>query len=128
MGSKAVTPSKNSRNKILNPHKHLHIIGRKSTKFRMNLMKCVVGLCQKWSNKNSKTKCTFSYHRKKVYKVSNESDERCKMSCGEIRSRTDGRMDGRNNAHTVKGHFYIHPPSTPGDNKDLITASKNDAG
>ena len=28
----------------------------------------------------------------------------------ETRSRTDGRMDGRNNAHMVKGHFYSPPP------------------
>ena len=32
---------KNSRIKILNPYAHLHIIGRKSTKFQINPMKDV---------------------------------------------------------------------------------------
>ena len=29
---------------------------------------------------NSKSICTFSYHRKEVYKIFNESDERCRRS------------------------------------------------
>ena len=33
--------TKNSRIKILKPHAHLHIIGRKSTKFQMTPMKDV---------------------------------------------------------------------------------------
>ena len=36
-----------------------------------------------YSIENSKTICTSSYHRKKVYKVSNESNERCRRSCGD---------------------------------------------
>ena len=35
---------KNSQIKIPKPHAHLHIIGRKSTKFPMNLMKDVEGV------------------------------------------------------------------------------------
>ena len=37
----AITPSK-----ILKPHAHLHIIGRKSTKFQMNPMKDVGGVAE----------------------------------------------------------------------------------
>ena len=109
MGDNAI---KNSRIKILKPHAHLHIIGRKPTKFQMNPMKDVGGVAETrswlakfksaWAinpskiveSKFSKTICTSSYHRKKVYKISGESDERCRRSCG------DGRTDGQNNAHT----------------------------
>ena len=38
-----VTPSKNSQIKILKPHAHLRITGRKSIKFQMNPMEDVVG-------------------------------------------------------------------------------------
>ena len=37
---------KNSRIKILKPHAHLHIIGRKSTEFQVNLMKDVGGVAE----------------------------------------------------------------------------------
>ena len=37
---------KNSRIKILKPHAHLHIIGRKSTKFQVNPMKDVGGVAE----------------------------------------------------------------------------------
>ena len=37
----------------------------------------------KWSNQNAKTTCTSLYHRKEVYKISSESDERCRKSCGD---------------------------------------------
>ena len=37
---------KSSRIKILKPHAHLHIIGRKSTKFQVNPMKDVVGVAE----------------------------------------------------------------------------------
>ena len=37
---------KNSRIKILKPHAHLHIIGRKSTKFQVNSMKDVGGVAE----------------------------------------------------------------------------------
>ena len=40
MGNNSV---KNSQIKILKPHAHLHIIGRKSTKFQINPMKVVGG-------------------------------------------------------------------------------------
>ena len=41
-----ITPIKNSCIKILKPHAHLHIIGRKSTKFQINLMKGVGGIVE----------------------------------------------------------------------------------
>ena len=43
MGDKSV---KNSRIKILKPYAHLHIIGRKATKFQMNPMKVVGGVAE----------------------------------------------------------------------------------
>ena len=112
----AIIPSKKS-NPNSKPHAYLHIIDRKSTKFQMNPMKDVGGVAEtrSWlakfksawaitpSNKNSKTTCTSSYHKKKSY-ISSESDERCRRGCGDkisrTEGRTDGRTDGRNNAHT----------------------------
>ena len=43
MGDKSV---KNSVIKILKPYAHLHIIGRKSTKFQMNPVKVVGGVAE----------------------------------------------------------------------------------
>ena len=43
MGDNSV---KNSRIKILKPHAHLHIIGRKSTKFQVNPMRDVGGVAE----------------------------------------------------------------------------------
>ena len=43
LGDKSV---KNSRIKILKPYAHLHIIGRKSTKFQVNPMKDVGGVVE----------------------------------------------------------------------------------
>ena len=43
MGDNSV---KNSRIKILKPHVHLHIIGRKPTKFQVNSMKDVGGVAE----------------------------------------------------------------------------------
>ena len=40
-------------------------------------------LQQKRSNQNSKTTYTSAYHRKQVYKISDESDESCKRNCGD---------------------------------------------
>ena len=122
---------KNSCIEILKPHAHLHIIGRKSTKFQVNPMKDVGGVAEtrSWLSKvksewaitpskivesNSKTTCTSSYHRKKVYKISSESDERYRRICGDKISRTAGRTDGKTDGithtWTDEGHFYS-PPS-----------------
>ena len=95
--------------KILKPHVHLHIIGRKSTKFQMNPMKKVGGVVEKrswlakfksaWAITSSKiVKSKFLnykhiFHRKKVYKILSESDERCR-SCGDKISWMDRWMDG----------------------------------
>ena len=46
MGDNSV---KNSQIKILKPHAHLHIIGRKSTKFQVNPMKDVGGVVDGWT-------------------------------------------------------------------------------
>ena len=43
MGNNSV---KNSSIKNPKPHAHLHIIGKKSTKFQMNQMKAVVGVAE----------------------------------------------------------------------------------
>ena len=43
MGSKSI---KKRQIEILKPHAHLRIIGRKSTKFQMNLMKSVEGIAE----------------------------------------------------------------------------------
>ena len=75
-------------------------------------------------NLYSKTTCTSSYHRKKVYKISSESDERCRRSCrekisqmtGQMDGKTDGRTDGITHTQMDKGHFYSPPPPTSGDN------------
>ena len=60
---------------------------------------------------NSKTTCTSSYHRKKVYKISSESDERYRRIYGDKISRTDGRpdgrKDGRNNAHMDRRGSFL---------------------
>ena len=51
----------------------------------------------------------------KAYKISSESDERCRRSCGDKISRTDGWKDGwkdgRNNAHTDGRESFLLPPS-----------------
>ena len=44
-----VNSIKNSQIKILKPHAHLHIIGGKSTRFQVNLMKDVDGVAEKRS-------------------------------------------------------------------------------
>ena len=76
MGSNS---NKNSQIKILKPHAHLCIIGRKSTKFQMNPMKDVEGV----EETRFLTYSTSSYHSKKVYIISNESNERCRRSFGD---------------------------------------------
>ena len=43
MGNNSIN---NNQIKILKPHAHLHIIGRKSTKFQVNLMKEVGGVAE----------------------------------------------------------------------------------
>ena len=116
---------KNSRIKILKPHAHLHVIGRKSTTFQISPMEdvgevaeirsCLAKFKSAWaitpskkSNQNSKTTCTSSYHRKKVYKISSESVEKCRRTCrdkifqtdGQPAGRTEGQTDGRTDGWT----------------------------
>ena len=73
--------------KLLKPHAYFRIIVRKSTEFQMKELrrqdfgptKCMSA----WEIapvKNSLITCTSSYHRKNVYKISNESDERPRVS------------------------------------------------
>ena len=51
------------------------------------------------NSQNSKTICTSSYHRKKVYKIPSESDEKFRR-CRDKLSRTDDRTAGRKNGRT----------------------------
>ena len=98
MGNNSVKKSSIKNHK---PYAHLHIIGRQSTKFQMNPINDVGGdaetrsglakfksawaitLSKKRQTTIQKTTCTFSYHRKKVLKISNQSNERCRRSCGD---------------------------------------------
>ena len=109
---------KNSRTKILKSHAHLHIIGKKSTKFQMNPMKDVGGVAETrlWlanfvsmgdnSVKNSRIKVLkpqahlhIRGRKPTKFQVNPMKDE---GGVAETRSlgRTERRMDGRNNAHT----------------------------
>ena len=112
---------KNSRIKILRLHADLHIIERKSTKFQVNPTKDVGGVAktrswlakfksvwvilhQKYSNQNSKTIRTSSYHKKSTqFQVNPMKDI---GGVAETRS-SAGRTDA--------GHFYSPPPATSGD-------------
>ena len=97
MGSNS---NKNSQFKIIKPQAHLCIIGRKPTKFQMNSMKDVEGVEEtrfliykayvsmgNTSIKNSSIENPKPHAHvhiwKKVYIISNESDERCRRGCGD---------------------------------------------
>ena len=59
-----------------------------------------------------KTTRVSSYHRKKIYKSANESNRRCKRSCGD-KTRTDrrtGRMDGGVTHTRTNEVIYLAPP------------------
>ena len=86
MGNNSI---KNSRIKIIKPHAHLHIIGRKSTTFQVNPMKAVGGVVE-----------TRSLGR----------------TDGRPAGRTDGRTDGITHTRTDEGHFYSLSPPMSGDN------------
>ena len=75
--------------KILKPHAHLHIIGRKSTKFQVNPMNDIGGVVETSS---------------------------LGLPAGRTAGRTDRRMDGIMHTRTDEGHFYSTPPPTSGDN------------
>ena len=89
---------------------YLQIMAIHSAKFQINSIKNVTGVEEttsesaraltpsKWPNQKSKTTCTSSYHKKTIYKLSNESDERCRRSCGDKIS--DGRKAGRTHGRT----------------------------
>ena len=108
-----------------------------SAKFQGNSIKDVTGVVgtryesaraitsSKWPKQKSETTCTSSYDKKAIYKISNQSDERRKRSCGDKIGRTEGRMDGMTDGQTDRqtdghtrtdeGHFYSPPPTTSGD-------------
>ena len=54
--------------------------------------------------------CTSSYDKKVFYKISNQSDERCKRSFGDKIGQTEGwtkgRMDRWTHTRMEEGHFY----------------------
>ena len=93
----AITTSKMVTLKILKPYAHLHIIGRKSTKFQVNLMKDVGGVAE-----------TRSLGR----------------MARQTEGRTEGWMEGQTerimHTRTDEGHFYSRPPPTSGDNFDQL--------
>ena len=49
----------------------------------------------KWPKQKSETTCTSSYDKKAIYKISHQSYERPKRSCGDKIGRTDGMTDGQ---------------------------------
>ena len=62
--------------------------------------------------KTTETTCTFSYDKKAIYKISNQSDERCMRSCScgkRLDRQTDGMKDGQMHTQTDEGHFYSPP-------------------
>ena len=88
MGDKSVN---NGRIEILKPHAHLHIIGRKSTKFQVNPMKDV----------GAETRSPG-------------------RTAGRTEGRTDGRTDGITHTRMDEGHFSSPPPPTSGDKNELF--------
>ena len=58
-------------------HTHIHRTKIVRTMSRLHASR----LYKNSGNKNSKTTCTSSYHRKKIYIISNERNERCRRSC-----------------------------------------------
>ena len=92
MGDSSV---KNSRIKFIKPHAHLHIIGRKSTKFQANPMRDVGGVAE-----------TKSHGR----------------MIGRMEVRTEGRADGITQTGTDDDHFYSPAPPTSGYNKRAMMA------
>ena len=83
--------------KIMTPenlklHAHLQTMPKHSASYQVSPIMNIEGMVgtepkSAWAvtpteivKKNSKATCTSSYHRKEVYKISNESDERCRMS------------------------------------------------
>ena len=73
------------------------------------------------AEKNTETTCTFSYDKKAIYKISNQSDERCMRSVVVEKDWTDrktaGMKDERMHTQTEKGHFYSPPSPMSGENE-----------
>ena len=74
--------------------------------------------------KKTETTCTLSYDKKAIYKISNQSDERCKRSCscgkrldGQKDGWNEGMKDGQMHTQTDEGHFYSPPLPMSGENK-----------
>ena len=71
--------------------------------------------------KKTETTCTFSYDKKAIYKISNQSDERCKgvvvVEKDWTDSKTDGIKDGQMHTQTDEGHFYSLPLPMSGENE-----------
>ena len=75
------------------------------------------GKSQQGPKQKSETTCTSSYDKKGVYKISNQSYERCKRSCRDKKGRMEGQMKSRTDTHMDEGHFYSLPLPTSGDKK-----------
>ena len=115
MSSRAITLPKIVSEKNPYTHAHLHYIGRKSTKFKMNPMKDVEGVAETriWMNKvsigdksveNSRTKIPKPHahfhirgRNSTIFQVISMTDV---GGLAETTSRTDGRTDGRTGERT----------------------------
>ena len=102
-----ITPIKNSRIKILKPHAHLHIIGRKSTKFQVNSMKGVGGIAETRSRGGMDGRRDRRPEGRTEVRNNSHTDGQwsfvvplrlCRVTF-QTASRTDRRTDGQNKAH-----------------------------
>ena len=92
---------KNKTTKNSKSHAHLQIRTKHSAKFQVNSIIDVAGVAgtryasaraitsSKWPKQISETICTSSCDKKAIYKISNQSDERRKRSCGDDIGRTE---------------------------------------
>ena len=125
---------KNKKTKNSKLHAHLQIMTKHLAKFQVNSIQDVAGVpatryesarpitSSKMAETKIRTICTSSYEKKAIYIISNQSDKRCKRSCGDKIGRTEGMTDGRTHTRTDEGHFYCPPPPTSGDSKTVSAA------
>ena len=72
------------------------------------------------AEKKKETTCTFSYDKKAIYKISNQSDERRGVVVVEkdwMDRKMDGMKDGQMHTQTDEGHFYSPPLPMSGENE-----------
>ena len=86
-------------------HAHLKIMMKHSSKFQVNSIKDTEGVAgtryesaraitlSKMAKQKSETTCISSYDKKAIDKISNQSDERHKRSCGDNNGWKEGRTE-----------------------------------